>query len=86
MQRADEAPEALFQRNYRGGHLILKKSIAAFGVGPLKDAGISLSTIFGFTAIIAAVMGLLSFFVVHRRPAPAGEHVRERQDHPARRA
>jgi len=46
--------------------------IAAFGVGPLKDAGISLSVIFGFTAIVAAVMGLLSFFVVHRRPVPAG--------------
>jgi fucose permease len=46
--------------------------IAAFGVGPLKDAGISLSALFGFTAIVAAVMGLLSFFVVHRRPAPAG--------------
>src|SRR5499427_6115712 len=46
--------------------------IAAFGVGPLHDAGISLSRIFGFTAIVAAVMGLLSFFVVHRRPVPAG--------------
>jgi predicted MFS family arabinose efflux permease len=44
--------------------------IAAFGVGPAKDAGISLSVIFGFTAIVAAVMGLLSFFVVHRRPVP----------------
>jgi len=37
--------------------------IAAFGVGPLTDSGVSLSRIFGFTAIIAAVMALLSFFV-----------------------
>jgi predicted MFS family arabinose efflux permease len=44
--------------------------IAAFGVGPLADAGISLSRIFGFTAFIAAVMALLSFFVT-RRHAPA---------------
>jgi fucose permease len=50
--------------------------IAAFGVGPLKDAGISLSAIFGFTAIVAAVMAVLSFFVVHRRPAAAGIDVR----------
>jgi fucose permease len=46
--------------------------IAAFGVGPLQNAGVSLSRIFGFTALIAAVMALLSFFVVHRQPAPAG--------------
>jgi hypothetical protein len=45
--------------------------IAAFGVGPLADSGVSLSRIFGFTATIAAVMALLSFFVT-RRPAPAG--------------
>ena len=45
--------------------------IAAFGVGPLKDNGVSLSAIFGFTAIIAAVMAVLSFFVGRRHPAPA---------------
>ena len=45
--------------------------IAAFGVGPLLDAGISLSRIFGFTAIIAATMALLSFFVTGRH-GPAG--------------
>jgi len=44
--------------------------IAAFGVGPLQDSGASLSAIFGLTAIIAAVMALLSFLVT-RRPAPA---------------
>jgi fucose permease len=42
--------------------------IAAFGVGPLQGAGISLSAIFGFTAIIAAAMGLLSFFVARGQP------------------
>jgi len=45
--------------------------IAAFGVGPLQDSGVSLSRIFGFTAIVAAAMALLSFFVTRRR-APAG--------------
>jgi Major Facilitator Superfamily len=45
--------------------------IAAFGVGPLQDAGASLSAIFGFTAIVAAVMALLSFFVTRHRAAPA---------------
>lgn len=45
--------------------------IAAFGVGPLQGDGVSLSAIFGFTAIIAGVMALLSFFVTRRRPALA---------------
>ena len=44
--------------------------IAAFGVGPLHDSGTSLSRIFGFTAIVAAVMALLSF-IVTRRPTSA---------------
>jgi hypothetical protein len=51
--------------------------IAAFGAGPLQSAGVSLSTIFGFTAIVAVAMGLLSFVLarphhrapVHPRPA-----------------
>jgi hypothetical protein len=45
--------------------------IAAFGVGPLADSGVSLWRIFGFTAIISAMMALLSFFVT-RRHGPAG--------------
>jgi len=59
--------------------------IAAFGVGPLQNAGISLSRIFGFTAFIAAAMGLLSFFVARsRRPAPAEPVVaRPGSHHPA---
>ncbi len=46
--------------------------IAAFGVGPVQGAGVNLSAIFGFTAFIAAAMGLLSFFVIipsRSRPA-----------------
>ncbi len=46
--------------------------IAAFGVGPLQGAGISLPAIFGFTACIAAAMAVLSFFVARRRPRRAG--------------
>jgi fucose permease len=42
--------------------------VAAFGVGPLVDSGVSLSRIFGFTAIIAATMALLSLFVGRRNP------------------
>ena len=42
--------------------------IAAFGVGPLQEAGDSLPALFGFTAIVAGLMALLSFFVTRRRP------------------
>jgi hypothetical protein len=35
--------------------------IAAFGAGPLQDAGVGLPTIFGFAAVAAVVMGGLSF-------------------------
>lgn len=45
--------------------------LAAFGVGPLQNAGASLSAIFGFAAIIAGVMGLLSFLVARGRPVAA---------------
>jgi MFS family permease len=45
--------------------------IAAFGVGPLRDDGVALSTIYASTAVVAAGMGLLSFAVLRRpRPAP----------------
>jgi predicted MFS family arabinose efflux permease len=35
--------------------------IAAFGAGPLVDAGVSLSTLFGIAAAAAVIMGGLSF-------------------------
>jgi hypothetical protein len=37
--------------------------VAAFGTGPLLDAGVSLSAIFGWTAVAAAAMGAISFAV-----------------------
>jgi fucose permease len=43
--------------------------IAAFGVGPLQDAGLSLSAIFGGTSIVAAALAVLAVAVVRRRPA-----------------
>jgi MFS family permease len=52
--------------------------IAAFGAGPLQSAGVSLSTIFGVTAVFALAMGALSFLlarhhhqVTHLHPRPA---------------
>jgi MFS family permease len=46
--------------------------IAAFGVGPLQKAGLSLSAIFGLTAVVAGLMAVLSFAVApaRRRGAP----------------
>jgi MFS transporter len=37
--------------------------IAAFGVGPLLDGGTKLSTVYGFAAIVAVAMGVVSFGV-----------------------
>jgi fucose permease len=48
--------------------------IAAFGVGPLQNAGVRLPAIFGGTAVVAAALAVLSFAVAHpaaSRPAPA---------------
>jgi len=44
--------------------------LAAFGVGPLVDAGVGLPTVYAFAAIVALAMGMLSF-VVARRPGAA---------------
>jgi fucose permease len=53
--------------------------IAAFGAGPLQSAGVSLSVIFGFTAVVALVMGVLSLVLArphhsldYLHPRPAG--------------
>jgi hypothetical protein len=48
--------------------------IAAFGVGPLEDAGVELSTVYALGAIVAAAMGVWSFVVAGRRPSPASIH------------
>jgi predicted MFS family arabinose efflux permease len=51
--------------------------IAAFGAGPLQDAGVGLPTIFGCTAVAAVVMGGLSLVLTARQPAvPATPTVR----------
>ena len=42
--------------------------IAAFGVGPLQKAGLSLSAIFGGTAVVAAALAAVSFVVTPARP------------------
>jgi hypothetical protein len=50
--------------------------LAAFGVGPLVAAGVRLPVIFGFSAAVAAGMGLLSLAVAHGRPSPQSLHPR----------
>jgi MFS family permease len=50
--------------------------IAAFGAGPLLSAGVSLSTIFGVTAVGALAMGGLSFVLARRRHRVAHLHPR----------
>jgi len=58
--------------------------IAAFGAGPLQKAGLSLPAICGGTAIVAAVMGVLSFVVVPIRFRPSDPLSRDAaQAHPA---
>lgn len=52
--------------------------IAAFGVGPLERAGVSLPVIFRGTAIVAAVMAGLSFLVV--KGVPFARPQRSRSD------
>ncbi|MGO9078560.1 MAG: MFS transporter [Streptosporangiaceae bacterium] len=42
--------------------------VAAFGVGPLQDAGLSLRAIFTATAVVALVMGAVSVAVARDRP------------------
>lgn len=50
--------------------------IAAFGVGPLVNAGVRLPVVFGATAAVAAGMGLLSLAAAHGRPSPQAVHPR----------
>jgi MFS family permease len=50
--------------------------LAAFGVGPLVDAGVRLPVIFGFSAAVAAGLGLLSLAVARGRPSPQSLHPR----------
>jgi MFS family permease len=50
--------------------------IAAFGLGPLLDSGVELSTLYAVAAIIAGALGAWSFAVAHRRAGPASLHPR----------
>jgi hypothetical protein len=50
--------------------------LAAFGVGPLQHAGLTLPAIFAGSAAVAVVLGFLSFAIAHRRPSPASLHPR----------
>jgi predicted MFS family arabinose efflux permease len=50
--------------------------IAAFGVGPLVDHGASLPTIYGWAAVAAAAMAVLSFAVARHQPSPERLHPR----------
>jgi MFS family permease len=43
--------------------------IAAFGTGPLVDAGVGLHALFGFAAIAAVIMGGLSFLLARKSAA-----------------
>jgi fucose permease len=50
--------------------------LAAFGIGPLEEhAGLSLTLIFGVVAVVALLMGLLSFRVVRNHPPLTTEGV-----------
>jgi MFS family permease len=44
--------------------------IAAFGIGPLVDGGVALTTVYAVAAGVALVMGAASFAVARRRPDP----------------
>ncbi len=50
--------------------------IAAFGVGRLVDGGVSLSSLYGWTAVAAGAMALLSFAVAGRQTSPRELHPR----------
>ncbi len=44
--------------------------IAAFGMGPLVDSGVTLPDLYGWTAVAAAAMLLISFAITRGRPSP----------------
>jgi fucose permease len=48
--------------------------IAAFGVGPLVDRGVSLADLYGWTAVAAAAMALLSLALTRGQTAPGHVH------------
>ena len=53
--------------------------VAAFGVGPLRDHGVAFPAIFTASAVVACIMGALSFAVAQGRPSPTSLHPRPPQ-------
>ncbi|HEX9066518.1 MAG TPA: MFS transporter [Streptosporangiaceae bacterium] len=49
---------------------------AAFGVGPLRSAGLTLPEIYAGAAGLAVVLGVLSLLIARGRPSPAAVHPR----------
>jgi len=50
--------------------------LAAFGVGPMRSAGLTLPQIYGASAAVAVVLGALSFAIALHRPSPGALHPR----------
>ena len=50
--------------------------LAAFGVGPLRSAGLTLPEIYAGAAVVAAGLGLLALAIARGRPSPAALHPR----------
>lgn len=50
--------------------------IAAFGVGPLRSAGLTLPEIYGASAVVSVVLGVLSAAIARGSPSPAALHPR----------
>jgi hypothetical protein len=43
-------------------------------VGPLRQAGLTLPDLYGVSAVVAVVLGLLSLAIAHRRRSPRSVH------------
>ena len=56
--------------------------IAAFGIGPLLDAGVGLPAVYAAAAGIAVIMGLLSFAVARRAVEPARRRATANESRP----
>ncbi|MHB1593092.1 MAG: MFS transporter [Streptosporangiaceae bacterium] len=50
--------------------------LAAFGVGPLRSAGLTLADLYALSAAVSVALGLLSFAIARHRPSPAALHPR----------
>jgi len=58
--------------------------LAAFGVGPLRAAGLTLPEIYGASAGLAVLLGVLSFAIALHRPSPSSLHPRPAGHHGSR--